>query len=267
MLQPRPLFHSSLRTSAILPTVHRQSLLRHTSTTTAQSHSRPSTASRWTRRLLYAGIFGSLGVYAGTRLTGEGWLPLTPGSAADRQELQRLEQMFDVGIPIVQELRRDPDYVETQAYMNYDDETRPHRLTSGPMAGSRGLGLQKIFWNDKTKNLICVVYLGCGIEGWPRVVHGGALGTVIDESLGRAAIRHFPARTGVTANLDIHYRAPVFSGNFYTLHSTVDQSRSTDRKAFATCEVRDLGGRVCVEASGIFVVPKRLQLERIGEEY
>lgn len=112
-----------------------------------------------------------------------------------------------------------------------------------------------------------MIYLGCGIEGWPRVVHGGALGTVIDENLGRAAIRHFPARTGVTANLDINYRAPVFSGNFYTLHSAVDQTRSTDRKAFATCEVRDLGGRVCVEASGIFVVPKRLQLERIGEEY
>lgn len=81
-------------------------------------------------------------MYAGTRMTSEGWLPLTPGSAADQQELERLQVMFDVGIPIVQELRRDPDYVEAHVYMNYDDETRPHRLTSGPLAGSRGLGLQ-----------------------------------------------------------------------------------------------------------------------------
>lgn len=99
------------------------------------------------------------------------------------------------------------------------------------------------------------------------MVHGGALGTVIDENLGRAAIRHFPARTGVTANLDINYRAPVNSERFYTLHTTLDQDRSTDRKAFTKCEVRDLSGRLRVEATGIFAVPKRFQLQEVGEHF
>lgn len=99
------------------------------------------------------------------------------------------------------------------------------------------------------------------------MVHGGALGTVIDENLGRAAIRHFPARTGVTANLNINYRAPVYSGNFYSLHTALDQAQSTGQKAFATCEVRDMTGHVCVEASGLFVVPKKLKLKEVGEHF
>lgn len=99
------------------------------------------------------------------------------------------------------------------------------------------------------------------------MVHGGALGTVIDEHLGRVALRSFPAETGVTANLDINYRRPVYSSNFYTFHTTLDRERSTDRKAFVKNEVRDLTGRVCVEATGIFVVPKRLQLQKLGGRF
>lgn len=112
-----------------------------------------------------------------------------------------------------------------------------------------------------------VVYLGRGLEGWPTVVHGGALGTVIDENLGRVAIRHFPERTGVTANLNLNYRAPVFSDRFYSLHTSLDQERSTDRKAYATCEVRNMSGQLCVEASGLFVVPKKLKLAKVGEHF
>lgn len=112
-----------------------------------------------------------------------------------------------------------------------------------------------------------MVFLGSGLEGWPTIVHGGALGTVIDENLGRAAIRSFPARTGVTASLNINYRAPVYSDCFYALHAALDQERSTDRKAYATCEVRDMAGRLCVEATGLFVVPKQLKLNKIGDRF
>jgi acyl-coenzyme A thioesterase PaaI-like protein len=99
------------------------------------------------------------------------------------------------------------------------------------------------------------------------MVHGGALGTIIDENLGRAAVRHFPARTGMTANLNINYRAPVYSDNFYSLHSSLDPEQSTDRKAYVRCEVRDMTGRVCVEANGLFVVPKKLKLVRLGDHF
>lgn len=112
-----------------------------------------------------------------------------------------------------------------------------------------------------------VVFMGSGIEGWPTVVHGGALGTIIDENLGRAAIRHFPARTGMTANLNIDYRALVYSDNFYSIHSTLSPEQSTDSKAYVRCEIRDMTGRVCVEANGLFVVPKKLKLVKLGDRF
>lgn len=99
------------------------------------------------------------------------------------------------------------------------------------------------------------------------MVHGGALATVIDENVGRVAVRHFPEKTGVTANLEINYRAPVYSGNFYSIHATLDTERSTDRKGYVTGEVRDPTGRLCAEASGLFVVPKQYKLQRIGDKF
>lgn len=112
-----------------------------------------------------------------------------------------------------------------------------------------------------------MVYLGSGLEGWPTIVHGGALATMVDENMGRVAVRTFPERTGVTANLNLNYRAPAYSGHFFTLHTTIDEERSTDRKAYVITEVRDPAGTVCAEATGVFVVPKKLKLQKIGDNY
>lgn len=167
----------------------------------------------------------------------------------------------------MQGLRADPEWEESDVYGNYSEMDKRSRLTSGPLRGSRGLGVQKVFWNARGKESVSSVFLGEGLEGWPTVVHGGVLATVLDENLGRVAIRCFPERTGVTANLNVSYRAPVYSGNFYTFHSRLDQERSTDRKAFVVGEVRDPGGKVCVQAEGLFVVPKTYKLRKVGDNY
>lgn len=90
---------------------------------------------------------------------------------------------------------------------------------------------------------------------------------ILDEALGRVAVRSFPARTGVTANLNINYRAPVYSGDFYAVHAMLDQERSTDRKAYVKAEIRDYKGKLYVEATGLFVVPKSLTLRQIGDNF
>ncbi|KAF4259410.1 hypothetical protein LV164_005269 [Aspergillus fumigatus] len=268
MLGPRRIFQSRPRCNATqLKSVHlsKPRLLRHTSTIAPAEP--PTTKSRWPRRLVYAGIFGGLGVAAGKWMDEKVSAPAVPGTVEDAAKLEEINHVFEHGLPIVQELRNNPDYLETNAYEGFSEEDKAHRLTSGPLRGSRGLALQRVFYNDKEKKVISVVYLGSGLEGWPTVVHGGVLATVLDENLGRAAIRHFPARTGVTANLEINYRAPVYSGNFYTFHSQVDPERSTERKAFVTGEIRDPVGRVCAQASAIFVVPKGFKLREIGERF
>ncbi|KAJ5952903.1 uncharacterized protein N7479_011316 [Penicillium vulpinum] len=265
MIHYRSIIQSTLRGSSIQTRSFWRSTVRNVSTAAQANASRKP--SSWTRRLIYAGIFGTLGVSTGKWLDNKIAAPPAPGSLEDQMELQEIQRVFDIGLPIVQELRHNPDYVEKDVYENFADKHKIHRLTSGSLAGSRGFGFQKVFWNDKEKKLISVVFLGPGLEGWPTMVHGGALATVIDENLGRAAIRHFPARTGVTANLKLNYRAPVYSDNFYALHTTLDQEQSTDAKAYAKCEVRDMAGQLCVEATGLFVVPKSFKLSMVGEYF
>ncbi|KAG0157285.1 hypothetical protein PDIDSM_4470 [Penicillium digitatum] len=223
MVQYRSILQSTLRQSSIQTRNFWRPVVRNVSTAEQPNASREP--SRWMRRLIYAGVFGTLGVGAGKWLDNKIGVPPAPGTLEDQMELQEIQRVFDIGLPI------------------------------------------KVFWNDKEKKLVSVVFLGPGLEGWPTMVHGGALGTVIDENMGRAAIRHFPARTGVTASLELNYRAPVHSDNFYALHTTLDQKRSTETKAYAKCEVRDMAGRLCVEATGLFVVPKTLKLNTIGESF
>ncbi|KAF7587478.1 hypothetical protein BBP40_007199 [Aspergillus hancockii] len=242
----------------------RPQVSRSASTITQKTSPEPT---KWPRLLIYAGIFGGLGVTAGKWMDDKVSAPAEPGTREDVLKLEEINRVYEIGLPIVQELRDNPDYVESGVYGNYTEDDKKQRLTSGPLEGSRALALQKVFWNDKEQKAVSVVFLGNGLEGWPTIVHGGALATVIDENLGRVAVRSLPERTAVTANLEIKYRAPVFSGNFYTFHSTIDRERSSDRKAYVTGEVRDPVGRVCVQASALFVVPKKYKLQEIGEQY
>lgn len=112
-----------------------------------------------------------------------------------------------------------------------------------------------------------VVFFGTALDGWPTIVHGGVLATVLDETFGRVAIRSFPAQTGVTATLDINYRAPVSSENFYIVRVSLDKLLSTDRKAYMKGEIRDQNGKLCVEATSLFVVPKNIPLKKLGGKF
>lgn len=100
-------------------------------------------------------------------------------------------------LPIVLELRaHNADWKEWPAYSNIRPPHREHRLSTGPMAGARGLGVQRVFWNEKEGRAISVVFFGGGLSGWPGVVHGGTIATIMDESLGRVAILHLAQKTG-----------------------------------------------------------------------
>lgn len=122
-------------------------------------------------------------------------LPL-PGTEEDTILINTLDAQADA-LPIVLELRaHNADWKEWPAYSNIRPPHREHRLSTGPMAGARGLGVQRVFWNEKERRAISVVFFGGGLSGWPGVVHGGTIATIMDESLGRVAILQLAQKTG-----------------------------------------------------------------------
>ncbi|KAI1948101.1 hypothetical protein LOZ53_005821 [Ophidiomyces ophidiicola] len=189
-----------------------------------------------------------------------------PDTPEDVENLRQIQEQFDK-LPIVKKLRASEDYVEWEAYSNFSPEEKARRLTTGPLRGSRGISTQTIFWNEQEKTATSVLYLGAGIGGWPGLVHGGALATLLDEAMGRVALRSFPARTGVTANLNVNYRKPFFADQFCIITAKCEPEQSNERKAIVKAEIRDSAGSLCTEASSVFVVPRNMTLRSLADGF
>jgi hypothetical protein len=138
-------------------------------------------------------LFGSLGL-------------AEPGSPADKLILESLSQDIDT-LDIVQSLRKQSfnlhsdapitgagstDRAKVQGWVEVNVDSAKaedaHGGKSGllgTMSGTRGLGVQRAFWNAETKEMVAVVWIGGGLAGWPGVAHGGAIATVFEETMSR----------------------------------------------------------------------------------
>lgn len=150
MFRPPRILQSRLcmTTNQLAPGIQFRVALRHSSsvadastTTTLGSTRTSGQSSKWPRRLIYATIFGSLGLYAGSWTERHLATPPIPGSEADATETRLIQRAYEM-LPVVKDLRENPEYEESDVYENLSEEKKRHRLTSGPMSGSRGLGLQ-----------------------------------------------------------------------------------------------------------------------------
>ena len=71
--------------------------------------------------------------------------------------------------------------------------------------------------------------------------------------------------SGVTANLNLTYKAPSISNSFYIVRAWPVAEGSTDTKGYVEGRLETPEGRVCVEAKALFVVPKRVKVPEIAE--
>jgi acyl-coenzyme A thioesterase PaaI-like protein len=171
-------------------------------------------------------------------------------------------------LPIVQSLSTDPNWSSYDAYSGVPTEERAHRLTTGPLGGARALGgFQRVFYHEESGEQVIVVWFGGALAGWPGVTHGGVTATVMDESLGRCAIRQFPSKTGVTANLELNYLKPIVTNSFYVIRAIPQREGYTEHKGWVNGRLETLEGRVCVEAKGLFVVPKKFRTRPISGNF
>ena len=214
------------------------------------------------RPFIYATIFFIIGATTGQYMAlvvNPPPLPL-PGTPEDEALSSWIFSRAE-NLPIVKSLSSDPNFVSWPAYSAFAEHERPHRMTTGPLGGSRGLGgYQRIFYNKETGEMISVLWIGGALAGWPGVVHGGLLATVLDETLGRCGIARFETRTGVTANLEVNYKRPTMTNSFVVVRCLPVLEGSTERKAYVQGRVETLDGKICVEAKGLFVSPKALKL-------
>lgn len=148
------------------------------------------------------GLLGFAGVSAGLTIRNfvDPSLPV-PGSREDKLALAALTSDVEQ-LEVVQWMRsqttpadseddgKKSDWIELDVKTNIteskEDEGKSTRtLTLHTLAGSKGLGIQRAFWNVDTKELVAVVWIGTALGGWPTMAHGGAIATIFEDCMSR----------------------------------------------------------------------------------
>ncbi|MCJ1413529.1 hypothetical protein MMC19_007635 [Ptychographa xylographoides] len=181
------------------------------------------------RTLIYSTLSVLIGLTAGTYVrTYIVPPPLPIPSSAEDIAASSLLHTAASNLAIVKELRSLPDeWREYDAYENLPIERKAKSLTAGSEVGSRGLGVQRVFWNEKEGRTISVVYFGGALSGWPGVVHGGAIATVLLENLERVAGHHRGGGIGVKSDgvaetMGLKYLKPTLANRFHVIRAEAE---------------------------------------------
>jgi acyl-coenzyme A thioesterase PaaI-like protein len=104
-------------------------------------------------------------------------------------------------------------------------------------------------------------------QGFPGIVHGGIVFTMLDEVLGRVTMVGDHTKFTMTAKVEVRFRKPIPTGELLQIHGTVDRRRG--RFAFASAKLRLPDGSIAAEAKGMMAeVPDQAmddkQLDALG---
>ena len=117
------------------------------------------------------------------------------------------------------------------------------------LGNEHGLGLQ--FYEINGDELVAEYVAPEHFEGFPGIVHGGIIASMLDEMVSRAAMIGDTNRFRMTAKLEIRYRAPVPTGQLLQLRAVIEKRRG--RISFTKAELRLPDGTVVAEAHGMMV--------------
>lgn len=252
-----------------------------TSTTETASQPRPYSLRRafaFTARALTFTIIGVVMAVAPAYQTVSGYM--TPVSDEDTlqmwtpadAETQALEDQLNSN-PYVQSLRANPAFVEHRPHLKIPPAWRAHNLTGGTLIGPGKVPIPPLGFIDTTgekKEFIQISYVGQDLCGHPGIVHGGFLATMLDEGLARPAFEALPHRVGLTANLNVNYRAPCKADQFVVLRAEV--TKAEGRKAWVEGRIETLpeGDEKPLElanATALFIEPKQAGVRLTGTPY
>lgn len=158
-------------------------------------------------------------------------------------------------------LRSNPSFKESRPTLKVNKKYRNASLTSGVLSGQGRIEVPPYVWSeDGGKSLVSILYLGPDLCGYPGIIHGGLLATLLDEGLARCCFPALPNKIGVTANLSIDYRKPSFAESYMVLKARTVKVEG--RKAWVEGRIETLAKEgenpvVLVEAKALMIEPKQ----------
>ncbi|EHA50915.1 hypothetical protein MCOR07_011173 [Pyricularia oryzae] len=235
--------------------------------TTSSGQSGPNTA-RPRRRGFFSGflILGgtAFGSFVGTLYLKMTALSVTAEGAAstykpETTEAQAMEDYINKH-PLVQELRANPEMTESRPHLKLPPEWRSHSLTAGTLMGPALVGVPPFDWSETDgKSYVQIAHVGEDLCGYPGIIHGGFLATMLDEGLARCCLPAVSNTIVLTANLNIDYRAPCKANQYIVLRAKTVKVEGRKVSVEGRLETLVEPGEtplLLAEAKALFISPK-----------
>ncbi|KAF5014049.1 hypothetical protein F66182_15102 [Fusarium sp. NRRL 66182] len=153
-------------------------------------------------------------------------------------------------------LASSPDCKQFRGVLAIAPEHQANQLTSTTLAGPGKISCPPYVATSNDKGeLLAFYHLGPQLAGHAGICHGGISAMLLDECMGRVCFARFAHGVGVTAKLEISYRAPIPFDSMVLVSARVEKVEG--RKAWAKASVQDPDERIVfVEAEALFIEPR-----------
>ncbi|KAL4875988.1 thioesterase family protein [Aspergillus karnatakaensis] len=189
--------------------------------------------------------------------------PINPetASGAPTTPEQTIDEIIQFH-PLTISLLQNPNYTLTRPHADLPPSQRSINLMAGPLSGPSKITTPPYIFTNFTENkLTMILHLGSKVCGHPGIIHGGLLATLFDEGLARCCFASLPNKIGVTANLNVDYRAPALAEGVFVL--TAEVERAEGRKVWGRGWMKrivvgdeDAESTLVAEATALFIEPR-----------
>jgi hypothetical protein len=209
-------------------------------------------------RIVGLGGLGAVSVCAGYHASGAKFRFLDydipqKGSADAVKYTQKLEDKLQ-DLAIVKKLKDDPNchMVKPWDYIHVDQK---HRVfTTGSLHAPGAVSIPPVvFTNEKEKSTVTIVHCGLFLSGFPFLVHGGVLGTILDEALHRTASLSVGEYPREKVGIKFAYQRPTLVNQFFVVKTSTEIIES-GKKARIVGSIRTLKDKELVRGEGVFDV-------------
>ncbi|KAK6199297.1 uncharacterized protein RJT21DRAFT_45710 [Scheffersomyces amazonensis] len=151
----------------------------------------------------------------------------------------------------------DGDAVE-KAVISQEEYKEP-TLTTHTLATPGGILIKPVIFNNvETNETVTIVHAGFRLCGYPFLIHGGIIATLLNETFKRnASLSSFTSSNlkddFKVENLTINYKYPTFANQFLIVKTKKKENVNSDNEKTVTLEsvVETIKGRVLVKSSAV----------------
>ncbi|GLI74847.1 hypothetical protein PoHVEF18_003095 [Penicillium ochrochloron] len=149
---------------------------------------------------------------------------------------------------------------ESRYYQNVPESMEPEMFSVDSLLGPNKLPVRPLaFYEAGGGSFYLVLYVGGALAGYPGMIHGGLLATIMDEGMAGCASAALPKRVAVTLELHVNYRKPAPTESFYVLKARATKVENNAAWVEGRLEILDgegkEAGNVVTEGRGHYLQP------------